>query len=127
MNIVTTSLNLRAVLAAAALGVVACSLASVCTAADSTNPLQTTVKYADLKISTGDGAAALYFRIQGAARQVCLPFDRAELSSKRIMGVCVHKAIADAVAKVDQPALFAIYTAHNDQPTSIVLAAIQNR
>jgi hypothetical protein len=39
------------------------------------------------------------------------------------MGACVHKAIADAVAKVDQPALFAVYNAHNGQPTPIVLAA----
>jgi hypothetical protein len=35
----------------------------------------------------------------------------------------VHKAIADAVAKVGQPALFDAYNAHNRQPTPIVLAA----
>jgi hypothetical protein len=36
---------------------------------------------------------------------------------------CVHKAIADAVVKVDRPALFAEYNARNGQPTPIVLAA----
>jgi hypothetical protein len=42
-------------------------------------------------------------------------------------GACEHKAIADAVAKVDQPALFIVYNAHNGQPKPIVLAATQSR
>jgi hypothetical protein len=39
------------------------------------------------------------------------------------MDACVNKAIADAVAKVDQPALFDAYNRHNGQPIRIVLAA----
>jgi hypothetical protein len=39
------------------------------------------------------------------------------------MGACVHKAIADAVAKVGEPALFDAYNAHNGQPPKIILAA----
>jgi UrcA family protein len=123
MNTMTTSLNFRGVLAAAILGALACGLSTVCTAAEPTDAPQTTVKFADLKVSSPDGAAALYGRIQRAARQVCVRFDGADLTSQGRMHACTHKAIADAVAKVDQPALFAVYSAHNAQPTPIVLAA----
>ena len=127
MNTQTTSRSFRCVLATAVLSAFACSLATVCTAADRMNPPQTTVKYADLNVSKPEGAAALYARIQRAARQVCLPLDGDGLSSKVRMGACVHKAIADAVAKVGQPALFDAYNAHNGQPTPIVLASTQSR
>ena len=123
MTTMTTSRSFRGILAAAVLSAFACSLATVCTAAEPMNPLQATVKYADLTISNPDGAAALYARIQRAAGQVCLPFDGRDLGSKRRMSSCVHKAIADAVAKVDQPALFDAYNAHYGQQKSIVLAA----
>jgi UrcA family protein len=127
MTTMTTSRSFRGVLAAAILGTFACSLATVCIAAEPTNPLQTTVKFADLKISSPEGAAALYVRIQRAARKVCLPLDGRELSSKARMDACKHKAIADAIATVDQPELFTVYNAHNGQPTPIVLASTQSR
>jgi UrcA family protein len=122
MTTMTTSLSFRGALATAIFGALACSVATVCTAAE-TDPPQTTVKYADLNVSNPQGAAALYARIQRAARQVCRPLDGGDLSSKARMGACVHKAIADAVAKVGQPALFDAYSAHNRQSTPIVLAA----
>lgn len=126
MTTMTTSLSFRGALATAIFGALTCSVATVCTAAE-TDPPQTTVKFADLNVSTPQGTAALYARIQRAARQVCLPLDGRDPSSKTQMNACVHKAIADAVAKVDRPALFAVYNAHNGQPVSIVLAATQNR
>jgi UrcA family protein len=127
MNNATTSLNLCGVLATVVFGALTCSLAIVCTAAEPTDAPQMTVKYADLTVSNADGAAVLYARIQRAARQVCLPLDGRDPSSKAQMGACVHKAIADAVAKVDQPALFAAYNAQNGQPRPIVLATAQSR
>jgi UrcA family protein len=122
MNTTTTSLSFRAALATAMFGAFSLSLATVCTAAE-TDPPQTTVKYGDLNVSNPQGAAALYTRIQRAALLVCLPFDMGNLSSKARMAACVHQAIAAAVAKVDQPALFDVYNARNDRPASIVLAA----
>jgi UrcA family protein len=127
MNTQTTSRSFRGALAAAVLSAFACSLATVCTAAEPVNPLQRTVKFADLKISSPEGAAVLYVRIQRAARQVCSPLGGHDLSSMRRMDACEHKAIADAVAKVDEPALFAVYSAHNGQPKPIVLASTQSR
>ena len=122
MTITTTSHNFRAALATAILGVLTCSASTVCTAAE-TDPPQITVKYADLNVAIPQGAAALYARIQWAARQVCLPLDGRDLGSKARMGACVHKAIGDAVAKVGQPALLDAYNAHYRQSTPIVLAA----
>jgi UrcA family protein len=118
----TTSLSFRGALATAIFGALTCSVATVCTAAE-TDPPQTIVKFADLNVSNPQGAAALYARIQQAARQVCLPLDGRDLRSKTRMGACVHKAIADAVAKVGQPALFDAYNAHNGRSTPVVLAA----
>jgi UrcA family protein len=123
MNIKTTFLRSRGVLAASVLGAFAYSLGAVCTAAEPTNPPQTTVKYTDLNVSSPEGGSALYARIQRAARQVCGPLDGRELTAKARMSACVHKAIADAVAKVGQPALFDAYNAHNGQSKPIVVAS----
>jgi UrcA family protein len=126
MNTMITSRSFRNVLASAVLGAFACSLAALCTAAEPTDPPQTTVKFADLNVSKPEGAAALYARIQRAAREVCHPLEARDFRSNA-HAACVHKAIADAVAKVDRPALFNVYNAHNAQPTPIVLAATPSR
>jgi UrcA family protein len=123
MTITTGSLRFRGILAAAVLGAFAGSLATVCIAAEPMDPPQTTVRYADLNVSSPKGATALYARIQWAAHKVCRPLDGGDLSSKAQMGACVRKAIADAVAKVGQPALFDAYNSHNGQLIPIVLAA----
>ena len=123
MNITTTTLGFRGALATVVLGAITSSLASVCTAAE-TDPPQITVKFADLNVLSSAGASALYARIQRAAQQVCRPIDGAgDLASDARTDACVHKAIADAVAKVGQPALFNAYNVHNSQSTPIVLAA----
>jgi UrcA family protein len=118
----TTSLRFRGALATAILGALTCSLATVCTGAETDSP-QITVKFADLNVSSPQGAAALYARIQLAARQVCLPVNERDPSSKGRTDACVHKAIADAVTKVGQPALLDVFNARNGQSTRIVLAA----
>jgi len=71
-------------------------------------PRSITVKFGDLNIATAEGAAALYTRIRTAARLVCSQPD--PLWNTRS---CVDKAIADAVTKVNQPALFAVYNSQN--------------
>jgi UrcA family protein len=116
----TTSLSFRGTIATAILGALTCSLVTVCAAAE---PPQTTVKFADLSVVNPKGAAALYGRIQRAARQVCPHLDTRNLISKELVDACVNKAIVDAVAKVGEPALFEAYNAHNSQPIRIVLAA----
>ena len=118
----TTFPSIRAALATAIFGALTCCVTAVCSAAEE-NPPQITVKFADLNVSNPKGAAALYARIQRAARQVCPHFDARDLGSAGPMDACVTKAIADAVAKVGEPALFDAYNLHNGQPIRIVVAA----
>ncbi len=85
------------------------------------------MKYADLNVSSPAGAAALYARINAAANGVCRTLDGRDLASKTHFNRCVHKAIADAVTRVDQPALYSIYDAKNSTQKPITLASGQNR
>ncbi len=121
MNTLNTSRGFRGLLATTVFAALACSLTAACAAADTMDPPQTTVKFADLNISNPEGAAVLYGRIHRAALQVCRAFDELYFRSPA-HAACVHKAIADAVTKVDRPALSMVYNAHNGQPTPIVLA-----
>jgi UrcA family protein len=82
------------------------------------------VKFGDLTLSNPQGAATLYRRIAAAARDVCGSYDldRWNLGSRASLNACVHKAIADAVTKVGQAELFAVYNAKNHQPLPITVA-----
>jgi UrcA family protein len=115
--------NFRRLFTAAAIGAFATSFTVAAHAAESTDVPQVIVKYADLAVSSPQGAAALYHRIWGAALTVCRPLEDGSLASQKIMDACIHKAIADAVAKVNQPALSAVYHAKNPEPATLLLAA----
>ncbi|HEY2590396.1 MAG TPA: UrcA family protein [Steroidobacteraceae bacterium] len=74
-----------------------------------------TVHFADLDIARGTGSAALYQRLDLAARDVCrgLSQDRdRNLRQVRPYHDCVRTAIREAVANVNAPALTAIAAAH---------------
>jgi UrcA family protein len=90
----------------AILGALAWSLSAV-SAADP-GSARISVKYADLNLASPSGALVLYERIRAAARSACNYFwfetDAAEAR-------CLQNAIASAVAKVDRPALSAVYNA----------------
>jgi UrcA family protein len=122
MNTMTTFSNLRRTIIIATFSAMAPSLAAVCTAADSTGAPQEVVKYADLNLSSAPGAEALYSRIRSAAGRVCGRVDNRDLVSMPLWSNCVHKAIGDAVAKVNQPALTALYNAKNGTPQPIIVA-----
>jgi UrcA family protein len=127
MNTMTTSKSLRGFIASAIFGVLTTGVATISTAADGAEFLQTIVKYGDLNISTPQGAAALYNRIHAAAEGVCWPLDRGDAVSKMNVAACVHKAIAGAVTSVDQPALTVVYNAKHRQPLPIMIAAQSSR
>jgi UrcA family protein len=116
MSTIKTSSPLRSLIAAAIFSALAPGFAAVSAAADSTDAPQVVVKYGDLNVSNPQGAAALYARIRKAAESVCPRFERSDLGSMVRIDNCVHKAIADAVTMVNQPALFAQYNARNGSP-----------
>jgi UrcA family protein len=88
-----------------------------------TGQLRAVVKYGDLNVSSPEGATVLYSRIRAAAEQVCRPFDSRDLVLKGAKDACVHHAMADAVNKVDQPALFSVYNAKNRISKPVMLVS----
>ena len=115
MNTMTRTTKLTHVTAAVS-ALLALSCSAVCTADAGTGIPEETVKYSDLQMSRTADAARLYARISMAARDVCEELDHGNLSSKVIFHRCVQQAIANAVDKVDQPALYSIYSVKNPAP-----------
>jgi len=128
MNTTTPSIRLRGLIATAIFSALASSFAAVCAAADGITTVSETVKYGDLNVSNPQGAATLYRRIVQAASNVCgsHDFDSRNLEPQASLKACVHKAIADAVTKVGQPQLFAIYNSKNRQPLPVTVASAQS-
>ena len=73
-----------------------------------------TVKFADLDISTADGAQALYERIVTAARSVCRDSD------SRVIRECRARAVADAVRGVGSPLLSAAHRSTIERVEEVV-------
>jgi UrcA family protein len=126
MSTNTKSRHFRGMISGAMFGVITLSFAAASPAAD-TEVFQSTVKYQELGTTGTAGAAILYSRIRSAAAAVCQPLDGRDLASKRLAGECVQRAIADAVTKVNHPALFAVYNAKTAAPKPMLLASSQVR
>ena len=90
---------------------VATLAAALSTGARAADVAQVHVKYADLDISSPAGAAVLYQRIRFAATQVCGMPDPRELARLANAKACTDKAIADAVAAVENDTLADVYQA----------------
>jgi UrcA family protein len=92
--------------------VVAAGIAISPAVADSLNGPKVIVKFRDLNVSTPQGAATLYARIRAAAYDVCLEFDsRDNISALPQRENCVEDVIINAVIKLNNPALSAVYGA----------------
>jgi UrcA family protein len=122
-----TSTQISRILAVTIFAALTGSIATVSLASDSTAPLQVKVKYADLNVSSISGASALYDRIRNAAQSVCRPFDNADLVSKKLLAACVHKAMNNAIAEINQPALFTVANAKAGTSKPVLLASGQTR
>lgn len=108
------SLNIiRHVMTAAIVGTLALGFALPAGAGDATETRSITVKFGDLNVSSPDGAAALYSRIRSAAKTVCGPDESSSYPFRTAFNACVHKAIADAVTKVNRMELYTVYNQHN--------------
>lgn len=104
MSTSTLSTGLPGLIATAICGVLASSFSAVY--AGDYSPVSRTVKFADLKIASPSDAVVLYERIRTAAKDACSEFwFKTEADEFR----CLHDSIANAVTKVNQPALSAVY------------------
>ena len=75
----------------------------------STTPKQVIIHFADLDLDGFAGVAALYSRLQHAARQVCSPLESKLPERAGAYKRCTADAMSRAVTQVDQPALSAYY------------------
>ncbi len=117
MNSSSRSASLRGLIATAIFGALIAGFGAV-SAADLSSA-SITVKSADLNIASPSGALVLYARIRAAAKSACNYFwFKTDADEAR----CVQNTIANAVSKVNQPALSAIYDAKNpiSAPGSLV-------
>jgi UrcA family protein len=94
--------------------------------ADSDSVPTMTVKYGDLDLTRVEGAAALYQRLEHAARTVCAPLNPvgmlAGLDAERSYEACLNKAVSESVSKVNKP-LLTNYAAGKASPVTIKLAS----
>jgi UrcA family protein len=93
-----------------ALAALACLGSAQVPAATPVETHSVVVRYGDLDITTSAGAAALYHRIQGAARVTC-GYEDHLLAALPYVNRCNSDAIAAAVASVNSPLLSAIHAA----------------
>lgn len=108
MNPSTTSTGRRGLVAAAFFGFLGLGLCVVAVA--DPGDASRTVKFADLDPSNPSDAHVVYRRIRAAAQVVCsYEFFATDTDQSR----CVRGATADAVTRINQPALSAVYNANN--------------
>jgi UrcA family protein len=82
--------------------------------ADDSETQQITVHFADLDLTTPNGAKQLYMRLKGAAEVVCGDddADNVFLEERRAIWHCEQESVERAVAQVDHPLLTALYDKH---------------
>jgi UrcA family protein len=122
MKTLTAFPRVRFLLATVAFAALASSLAPLCAAAGPIsaatvvgNKPEVTVSYADLNLASADGAATLYHRIVAAASLACglsYPHDDG-LFTQLYVSKCERSAVRNAVQKVREPMLTAVYNLHN--------------
>jgi UrcA family protein len=78
-------------------------------AAVATQEVNVGVRYSKAELTSADGAARLYRRIQYAARRACGEADGRELKRHFLAQTCYERAVDAAVAKVDEPSLTALH------------------
>jgi UrcA family protein len=74
-------------------------------AAPTAEPYSVTVQFADLDIERKAGVAKLYSRIKAAAQRVCDQQANERLAAKQTYSVCVERAVAAAIARINRPML----------------------
>jgi UrcA family protein len=67
------------------------------------------VRYSDLDLTTVEGATVMLQRINAAAKRVCAPLYHGTLGSMVKRDTCRNQLIAETVAKMNRPALAAVY------------------
>jgi UrcA family protein len=116
-----TSLQHSSIWSVACTSLVCLLGASAASAGPATSGNAVTVNYRDLNLSTIDGAITLYKRLKGAARAVC-DGPLTGVAAYHEWRSCYDAAMADAVAKVNNPLLTAVHRGPaGESPASAML------
>jgi UrcA family protein len=110
MDIRTTNFRGTARIALLALTIVAGTSAENASSASSASVQQRVLHYSHLDLNSMDGVRVLYGRLRDAAEAVC--GDRQRVGSRitsQDWRECRDRAISDAVARLDKPALSAYH------------------
>jgi UrcA family protein len=126
MNTITSK-SFRTLAAGAILSALALSFAAVSSAEEEATPPQVIVKFVDLDLSKSPGAVALYGRLHGAAEDVCSRMYASTEAYRRYRNACLRKVIADAVNRVNEPTLSAVFASQYGVSAPLVLAAAETR
>ena len=102
-NLINTQSKLaKFILSVGLLAIGGTALASEPIASTTNGTVTYAVRYSDLDVSTTTGAKTLYLRIRYAAETLC---ENAATWGRKEGQACVNKAVTDAVARVNAPAL----------------------
>jgi UrcA family protein len=71
------------------------------------------VKYSEQSLATDGGVNDLYRRITNAAKQVCPEASIRDLSAVRQVEECRDQAVAQAIRKINNSRLAALYATHS--------------
>lgn len=84
-----------------------------------------TVRFADLDMNGAQGAAVLFRRLDNAARNVCRNqgLDRS-LEQKHAFEACVRRAVGQALAEIDAPALNALAATRGFAVAPVSIASV---
>jgi UrcA family protein len=93
-------------------------------AAESDESPQRVVKFADLDLNRSAGIAALYARIQSAARQVCEPMATRDLKAAASARTCETHAIESAIADVKVAELTNYHLVKTGRKPTVALAKL---
>jgi UrcA family protein len=102
----------RVALAIVALGILSGATSLAAAATPTSDLAAVVVRYADLDLTTEQGARTLYRRIVGAAETVCPRADIRDLGRSAQARSCREQAIAHAVQYVSSSQLAAVYAAN---------------
>jgi UrcA family protein len=91
----------------------------------SDEPRQQSVRISDLDLTTQADTARAYQRIAAAARNVCIDFDGRGLSKRALFLRCIDESTANAIAKLDLPALTQ-YAQTRGNPLLLTRAALND-
>lgn len=126
----TPSRYLRTLTAGAILGALT-SCSGVAKADDATTPPQVAVRFAHVDLSQSAGVVRLYGRLKEAAEAVCDDYTDGSgggpLPLQMRYKVCWQAALAAAVAKVNEPALSAVFAARQGMSAPVLVAAAKPR